>query len=798
MGGKQSNLKSGRAHEPSHSLDEDLDAAEDTDPDDRAEVVLSRSESEAWGFAWNVAAHAASRLLVAGVDPNSAAGRWNSAQQASSRAQPICRGDELVEVNGVTEHEDMRRELVAADVARLVFRRPEEAEAELAAVAAAAALAKQRRAARARAAAASGEIRVAKRTDKDKDGAQAPPVSVKNTFIHFHGDSDPGDECRGFDSTSLCQEATLSLSDPLPRRSCESPPAEGALSDAESFCSALSRSSAVSQSSGEQRPPSSGGRSCPSTDWEYQVYNDASGRASPRQSPGVQVPAAMVQPIAPAMVPVFVPVLGVQHPFLAMAPMAGVGQMQCCGQAMAGQQNMLHVTVPPTYSSPHSEQPVETAKAVMPKPPKEQMYTAGHVDTGNPHMNEAVGVNAEAREFSNVQLHLKAEANPLPREAEEATNQQPKLEAPSRKKGTDEEARKYSNEQVDLKAEAKSVPKDAEEATTEQPKLDAPSRKKPTRRGGKRARHRPCHVAAAAMEWASASGSIETPSFGDPSSGEEAEGEAESDGIEADVRVGNATMARFMTSVPEARAPKPRSFYPLAARLKVASAGLKPFAGDSRGGESDMPEMRNERTSAHTEFAPLLEEELKNADDENVHTKYFHTEAAREILEEVEPEPASASDLSDPQATAKAAASPPEVAFAVATSSALTRSLPGTVSTATAPVGWPKPCGKEDVSQEIAVGCRVQVVGLKTSQEFNGQWGQVKDFDLELQRFMVQLLPLEGPAVTVKLRRANLRAPRTIALRFEGEEATSGSSASSQTGKWRPTLRSWEQAVDLQ
>jgi len=465
----------------------------------------------------------------------------------------------------------------------------------------------------------------------------------------------------------------------------------------------------------------------------------------------------MVQPMAP-MVPVFVPVLGVQHSFLAVAPINAGGHMQYCGQAMLPGQTLAsgHVAAPTLFPS-HS-MPPETSEA--PKAPSSDCFS---------------------------------KMPPKEQDIDDVPNS-------TKDKPSSQVAKEEGCDELDVKTTADSFTKEPPEVSADQPKQDT-LRKKPTRRGGKRARHRPCHVEAAAMEWASATGSIETPSFGDPGSGEEAEGEGEEAEIEADVRAGNATMARFMTSVPAIRAPKPRSFYPLASRLKVATAGLKPLAGDPSG-ETDMAEIQHElpcASSTRPESAPE-EELLLNAKDPIA--ERFDTEfAAREFVEEVEPEPASASDFSDPQVTAKPVP-PPEIAFAVATSPALTRSPPGTVCTATAPEGWPRPASskEQEASQEVTVGCRVQVVGLTKSAEYNGQWGKVIEFDLKLQRFSVELLPLEGPPVTVKLRRANLRVPRTIALRFEGEEAPSASSAgsTSQTEKWRPSLRSWELAVDLQ
>lgn len=75
------------------------------------EATLQRSSSnEVWGFAWNVGAHSAQRLIVAGVDPASPAGQWSS-EQRSFGGRPICRGDEVVSVNGESSYPCLRTEL---------------------------------------------------------------------------------------------------------------------------------------------------------------------------------------------------------------------------------------------------------------------------------------------------------------------------------------------------------------------------------------------------------------------------------------------------------------------------------------------------------------------------------------------------------------------------------------------------------------------------------------------------------------------------------------------------------------
>ena len=180
-------------------------------------------------------------------------------------------------------------------------------------------------------------------------------------------------------------------------------------------------------------------------------------------------------------------------------------------------------------------------------------------------------------------------------------------------------------------------------------------RKKPTRRGGKRARHRPCHAAAAAMEWASSVGSAETPSFGEPASGEEAEGEGETQGREARLEAVPMSMpvsAQVREEPKASKASKPRSFYPLAARLRV-SAGLKQ---GPQGGSAQVHEVKSDANKSETvtmvepkkaadwSCAWSKDEALNDAIARDAREWPRHT---IEVIEEVEPEPASASDVSD-------------------------------------------------------------------------------------------------------------------------------------------------------
>lgn len=84
------------------------------------QVELEREPGESWGFAWHVRAYASQRFLVAGVDPNSPAGRWMAKQKALGLPE-VGRNDELIGANGATHHGALRRELVVADKVQLRF-----------------------------------------------------------------------------------------------------------------------------------------------------------------------------------------------------------------------------------------------------------------------------------------------------------------------------------------------------------------------------------------------------------------------------------------------------------------------------------------------------------------------------------------------------------------------------------------------------------------------------------------------------------------------------------------------------
>lgn len=166
---------------------------------DSFQVRLERKSGEAWGFAWHVGAHAAKRLLVAGVDPASPAGLWG-AFQSHRGLRGIERGDELLSVNGMAEHGTMRRELVAAAEVDLIFRRADAAGSDVTVL-------------------LSGH-RVKRRMAPiapppsppsmhglpvvPERGPEVRPVCIKNTFLHLH-------EAEDTDETE-----TFARSDPFP------------------------------------------------------------------------------------------------------------------------------------------------------------------------------------------------------------------------------------------------------------------------------------------------------------------------------------------------------------------------------------------------------------------------------------------------------------------------------------------------------------------------------------------------------------------------------------------------------
>lgn len=830
--------------------------ADDTDPD-TLDVVLSRSDAEAWGFAWNVSAHASQRLVVAGVDPRSPAGRWNTAQHESG-LRPICRGDELLEVNGVSAHDAMRRELVAALVARLLFRRPIQEEEELAAAVTAAALARQRRAARERSAAALADsslwISGHELPKPAERMSSRQTVSVKNTFIHMKCDSDPGDGARTPDSqSSRCPGGQLSLSDPLCRASGKGHMSPSKLSDAggqsdDSFCSATSGTSKVSQSSGERRPSSREGESCPSTDWEFQAYQGHAVQVSGSQAQHQwhMQPGHVVHPSAAAMVPMLVPVVGVQsgQPVFAMQPLAAAigvpmtiplpgcrsdmplaghtAGCQAAARPEGGSATRVipkHAPPPPNYPPP--AQGRKQARHAVPSgpPPAYRPYQDGKT--------EEVAQRACSAAPSRKHCEATAMVGPAASEQHHVIDQ-------------------FSGD-----TKLADINEHPSQATAE------PRKKKPTRRGGKRARHRPCHVAAAASDWASSIGSIETPSFGDLGSGEEAEGEADSEAeVQVDLLSGNPLISRSIPEAPSvSRPPAKRSFYPPAGRLKIA-AGLEPLADRVRSREREAPEETKharEHTKAEAGLLRYKQEcptfgrsldmsaSIKQASPIffNSGAKEFDDEAADshgEAIDEVEPEPGTASDFSDPPSTIASAAQKVqpsveqkpqpsvELAFATATIASLGVSPVGTASSATAPEGWPLPTcaiakdsanvpevvdarspARPDDASEAIVGRRAQVIGLVRTPEYNGQWGQVQDFDPNLGRYDVTVLASDGPPVIVKLRRENLYIPKAVFLCFEGdakpEKPHQSSRAAAEAADpvvrkhaagerdWRPTLR---------
>lgn len=164
----------------------------------------------------------------------------------------ICRGDELFEVNGQSSHSNMRQELVVSLVVCLLFRP------------------------------------VSKGPKGPEDMRRCPVLGtslahkdlkdVQNACHIDNTDPEPDVQPLGDQSGRR-----LSLSDPLPL-SPEVDEAdedhEDALSEA-SFYSMKSSASSLSSSSQCSRNQPSSGRSCPSTDWEFQGYQCHNGQMLP-------------------------------------------------------------------------------------------------------------------------------------------------------------------------------------------------------------------------------------------------------------------------------------------------------------------------------------------------------------------------------------------------------------------------------------------------------------------------------------------------------------------------------------
>eukprot|EP00929_Paragymnodinium_shiwhaense_P041390 TRINITY_DN21494_c0_g1_i2.p1 TRINITY_DN21494_c0_g1~~TRINITY_DN21494_c0_g1_i2.p1 ORF type:complete len:1083 (+),score=223.47 TRINITY_DN21494_c0_g1_i2:160-3408(+) len=87
---------------------------EEVDSEGYLQVLLERRPGEAWGFAWHVNALPAQRLLAAGVDLHSPAGRW-VAERRKKGLRGIERGDELVGANLATTYDAIMEELAVAE-----------------------------------------------------------------------------------------------------------------------------------------------------------------------------------------------------------------------------------------------------------------------------------------------------------------------------------------------------------------------------------------------------------------------------------------------------------------------------------------------------------------------------------------------------------------------------------------------------------------------------------------------------------------------------------------------------------
>lgn len=440
-------------------------------------------------------------------------------------------------------------------------------------------------------------------------------------------------------------------------------------------------------------------------------------------------------PFPPTMVPVMVPLVNAPpgQPFLAMAPMPPA--MAPIAPAMGPMVPPMVSPIGPGMSVAVSFDMPMTAE-VVDMAPSQPFCASQNFSPGAETMQSCMQSLQSCQETTG--LHVE-EAEQLPDPQKETEAQQ----------------------------EAQQAARQVQETVTT---VTLKVRKKPTRRGGKRARHRPCHAAAAA-EWASSVGSAETPSFGDPGSGEEAEGEEGEDeereeredkeealeSTQSDKRH-DPKAKDSRTHLPMAsNTSKPRSFYPLAARLRVASAGLKPSAKNGKLEESratlsaKMPKKIGEADADEVELATTKEDWMP--------TERPMRPSQIEVIEEVEPEPASASDVSDlPKQE------PTE---------GLAGAVLEPVSTAAQRV--------IDLPSEQVVGRRVQITDLTKTPEFNGQWGKVENFDFSCKRYAVQLLPAEGVPMIVKLRGENLRMPPVLSLCFK--------QATRKQGVWRPSLQ---------
>ncbi|CAK9026133.1 unnamed protein product [Durusdinium trenchii] len=679
------------------------------------EVELNRSQLEAWGLAWNLAR--AGSFQVAGVDPCSPAGRWNQQQQAFGRCG-ICRGDELFEVNDSSDYSTMSQELAVSRTVRLLFR-------------------------------PGSNVRTKASNLKHL---------VKNAFLHIDTtDPEP-------DPTDQPDEPRrLSLSDPLPfvRPSQVDEADEDALSDASeaSFYSMKSSSSSLSSSSQCSQHQPSSGRSCPSTDWEFQGYQCHNGQMLPPFSRSVssghvstsssgrgkrrrrasaanvvppapmpscqvpnQLPNALVpnqvpnqMPFPPTMVPVMVPVVGAP-PFLAMAAPALGPLVSPLVPASVG------VAVPfPSCKQPDMPMgppmPTQEVETTVSQP----CWAAQNLCAPNSSRFEQSCDHQDGAGCSRA---------PEPAQLEPA--------APSFATFEETDTQKEIVEETSVLKDQKSA-----EGAPVKP------RKRPTRRGGKRARHRPCHAA----EWASSVGSAETPSFGEPGSGEEAEGEEAEEGEDEKEELKEELRDASAPRSFEKKDLKRRSFYPLAARLRLA-AGLKP---------KGLEESKTAFGSAKI-FSNHIQPKADVSKDGSVLPGPKVPPVSTlpnpiEVIEEVEPEPASASDVSDlpKQEPAEELAA-------------------GTI---------PEPLAPHrviDLPSDQVVGRRVQIIGLTKTLEFNDLWGKVEHFDSSCKRFAVQLLPAEGVPMTVKLRGENLRMPPVLSLSFKD-------ASGKQANAWQPNLR---------
>lgn len=200
-----------------------------------------------WGLAWSCNGVVARRLLIASVSESSAAG------QASTCS--LQRGAELLSVNGISEHDDMRRELNEALEVELLFRSAAESPPTLA---------PSRSTLRAIGSRPYGVAGPTSSKRRAQSEAPSIKVRVKNTFLHFSqsGDADIASSTSPTFRSPYMQGCLAGLDLPPAALSAGwvSDPSNRWASDSDGATSS-------------DKNLSNGPESYPSTDWEYSAYH---------------------------------------------------------------------------------------------------------------------------------------------------------------------------------------------------------------------------------------------------------------------------------------------------------------------------------------------------------------------------------------------------------------------------------------------------------------------------------------------------------------------------------------------